>query len=487
MEVYKPIPEFPAFLISKEKGGEITKDGHIYKQRPNNAGNSAVELCNKNRLVKVLMYQAHIGEIQKGFEVQVKSGVDRMNFSLSDLEAVSVKEIMERIERKKLQMIAEGWRFHPDFSLYGAESTGKTWSMFRGGKEKTGSVKDGYVFFKLKSSVKSTSKKAYSKDRFVWEAWNNKLLDPAIDIHHINNDTLDNSIENLKPLTRPEHNRITFSESSTRSNALRQAASKPVVCYMVEEPEKVVTYESYEAAGLATGIDRRAIGKHIGGEVGGYVFENVTVESIEGETWKAIRNIEISNKGRIKRSGIVSFGCKRRDGEFVAHFQDPTVNTKKIERIPIKRLVCEAFHGPQPSATKKYVRRIDKSSLENNCADNLAWASKLDCVENAKNVKKVVLCFKDNHEVYSSDGIENVFESISAIIRHFEEVKNVKFDHHSVRNACSRGKGCTKLIDGRAVDFFYFTDVIIQTNADGIPCIVSNIRIDDVDKRRRVV
>lgn len=487
MASFKPIPEFPDYFISRDVGGEVVnKEGRIYKQRQNKAGNSVIELLKKNRLVKNLMYSAHVGELRKGYVIEVKDGVDRTSFSLEDLQEIGPEEEEAAIDKQKSKLLLEGWRFHPVYSLYGANAEGKTWTLLKGGKEKVGTVKDGYVYFKLKISLRSSLKKSYSKDRFVWEAWNSKILNHNIDIHHVNGDSLNNSIINLMPLTRQEHNRITFSESATRSTALREAASKQILCYHAQNPDDRTVYDSYQAASRATGVDRRIIGESIGSEIKGYIFENVETKTIDGEIWKPVRNAEVSNKGRIKRSNTVSFGCKRHDGELVAHFQDPNSAKKKIERIPIKRLVCEVFNGPPPSSAHEFVRRIDKSKT-NNCSENLTWATKSDCATQAKNVRKIVVCFKDNGEIFTVEGNQFEFESISAVIRYMETFNNVKFDHHSIRNACKYGKVCSKRVNGRPVDFFYASELRIDTTDVDKPFLISSSRIDSIDKRKSTI
>lgn len=67
-------------------------------------------------------------------------------------------------------------------------------------------MKDGKYFKVYRPDHPQAQGKGYVREhRLVYEEYYNCCLLPWILIHHINGDTTDNRIENLEPMTKPNH------------------------------------------------------------------------------------------------------------------------------------------------------------------------------------------------------------------------------------------------------------------------------------------
>lgn len=98
------------------------------------------------------------------------------------------------------------------------------------------------------------------------------------------------------------------------------------------------------------------------------------------EEWRPVVNFphyEVSSWGRIRR--VISNTCSRAgtilDGHVGSHGYrtlNVTVNGSR-KTLKFHRVVCEAFHGPQPS--KVHVVAHNDGDRLNNSADNLRWAT----------------------------------------------------------------------------------------------------------------
>lgn len=96
---------------------------------------------------------------------------------------------------------------------------------------------------------------------------------------------------------------------------------------------------------------------------------------LDEETWRpvldAARPYEVSNMGRVRQvlpSGLrpVLAGSYNPDGVHC-------VGIRGRGRVRISRLVCEAFHGPQPAGLVVTFADQDRTNAR---ADNLSWGSR---------------------------------------------------------------------------------------------------------------
>lgn len=67
--------------------------------------------------------------------------------------------------------------------------------------------RDGYMYIRLPNHplVKGSNFKYYEYHRYVYEQYYNCILLPFVILHHIDNNKLNNSIENLQPMYRKDH------------------------------------------------------------------------------------------------------------------------------------------------------------------------------------------------------------------------------------------------------------------------------------------
>ncbi len=106
----------------------------------------------------------------------------------------------------------------------------------------------------------------------------------------------------------------------------------------------------------------------------------------EEEIWREVPSLpeyEASNLGRIRRVpfvGVMPHGGERKYGgkEWFGVWEGTAkryIVVFKGKTYKIARMVCEAFHGPQPHPYPASVcMHLDENS-RNNRADNLAWGS----------------------------------------------------------------------------------------------------------------
>lgn len=101
--------------------------------------------------------------------------------------------------RARLYIDGHAWRGRPRPNQRGEKNN--RWS---GGKAKH---PDGYVYISRPNHPFANYKGYVLEHRIVWEEYNNAILLPCADIHHINEIKHDNRIENLEPTFRGRHTR----------------------------------------------------------------------------------------------------------------------------------------------------------------------------------------------------------------------------------------------------------------------------------------
>ena len=94
------------------------------------------------------------------------------------------------------------YHIHPIYNNYAGSEDGYIINRKRLNPRKGRLRFDGY----LQTTVyNQNGKKLYQAHRFIWEAVNQKIISEDYQIHHINNDKQDNSIENLALVTRQQN------------------------------------------------------------------------------------------------------------------------------------------------------------------------------------------------------------------------------------------------------------------------------------------
>ena len=92
--------------------------------------------------------------------------------------------------------------YHPIFEDYGCNPT--TGDIYSLKNDKIILIKqeiniNGYMYFNIYNDEKV---KSYRSNRFIWECYENEILDKNIEIDHIDKNKLNNSIDNLRKVSR---------------------------------------------------------------------------------------------------------------------------------------------------------------------------------------------------------------------------------------------------------------------------------------------
>ena len=119
-----------------------------------------------------------------------------MNFSAGENSSTQIPATKTFIHNEKT------YHIHPIYTNYCTSEDGYIINRKRLNPRKGRLRFDGY----LETTVyNQNGKKIYQAHRFIWEAVNQKIISEDYQIHHINNDKQDNSIENLALVTRQQN------------------------------------------------------------------------------------------------------------------------------------------------------------------------------------------------------------------------------------------------------------------------------------------
>lgn len=97
--------------------------------------------------------------------------------------------------------------YHPIFEDYGCNPT--TGDIYSLKNDKIILIKqdiniNGYMYFNIYNDEKV---KSYRSNRFIWECYENEILDKNIEIDHIDKNKLNNSIDNLRKVSIATNNK----------------------------------------------------------------------------------------------------------------------------------------------------------------------------------------------------------------------------------------------------------------------------------------
>lgn len=196
--------------------------------------------------------------------------------------------------------------------------------------------------------------------RLVYLAWYGRA--PRGQIDHRNSERADNTPGNLEDVTPSENMRRSHANPNRRTCA--EQRSKPIVGTLGgTEPREFpsATVAARELCLTQGNITACCRGKMT--STRGWMFAYKDQPDLEGEEWRPIQEIQVSNCGRAQTPWSGRYFPKPRVDGYCS------VNSGG-QAFQFHRLVCQAFHGPPPAGYQ--ADHID-SNPSNNRADNLQW------------------------------------------------------------------------------------------------------------------
>jgi HNH endonuclease len=292
----------------------------------------------------------------------------------------------------------DGWRVHPVYTKYSGHADGLVRNN-ETGKELKGYNSRGEGYRRLLLSYNNGLKHCYLHV-FVFECFNGLVDSTAYDIDHIDEDNTNNQLKNLQKMSHKDHTRKGNISNPDKYKKRSQKIMKGVVRVEFDSlgnESTRLTFQSIDEAAKtikSSVINIRDVCNHKRETFKGYKWEWISQPDLAGEYWVCLldpifKGIEVSNLGRINnRRNVKSFGCLKKCGYVDVHLSD------KVHRV--HRLICTAFHGPQPTP-KHSVNHIDRNK-SNNAANNLEWATHQEQCDHA-NSKPVQALHKDTKEI----------------------------------------------------------------------------------------
>ena len=220
---------------------------------------------------------------------------------------------------------------------------------------------NGYGYRKIKRA-----NKMYHVHVLVCEAFHGPRPSPNHTVDHINRNKADNSACNLRWAVKAV-------QCLNRKKAVQRRDSKPIWVWKLRDGrESAVLYgNAGEAARVCVGssaanLRKVAIGSY--GQTAGYGAEFQQVEpEIEGEVFRSIGTIGVSQFGRMRRFGAV-YTPRPLESQIYATYDNQLFH----------RLVALAWAdivGERPDDTTYTVDHINRNCADNRTS-NLRWASK---------------------------------------------------------------------------------------------------------------
>lgn len=207
--------------------------------------------------------------------------------------------------------------------------------------------------------------KTYSMANLVLIAF---VGDPPTNEHqayHIDNDTTNNKLENLKWC-------ILKNMINHNHNKMANTISKQII--QIKNDIEINKYNSIKEASILLNINESHISECINKKrnithAGGFQWKYVDDPDLENEIWKihTKTNIIVSNKGRIKT----------RHGKYYGTLGNQ--NYYRFKNMLVHRLIAETFIDNIEN--KKTVDHIDRNTT-NNCVENLRWATYKEQIKN---------------------------------------------------------------------------------------------------------
>ncbi len=296
---------------------------------------------------------------------------------------------------------------------YEVSSRGECRNILTKQLKKVNPNKEGYI--KWQFVLNDGKKKGYSAHIVMAYSFDLPKRDDQIEIDHINHIRSDNRLCNLRWATKSDNCKNKIVKTEGRSG-------RKVKQYDLHGTY-IKTWDRIKDAAKFYDIDNRRITDVCNGRrqsIGGFKWKHIVEKDLKDEIWKEYKGYFVSNKGRVKTSKGLLIKQILKNSYF-----DIGINGT-LKRVHI--LVCTLFNGKKPSP-KHTVDHIDRNE-QNNCAENLRWATKREQATNRKDVKAVVqICMKTNK-------ILATFQSVA------EAVRETGFTAFNIAAVC-KGKGKT--------------------------------------------
>lgn len=274
------------------------------------------------------------------------------------------------------------WYTHPVHKHYEANTNGElrnktTQKIINGSSNKNG------------RTTVSINKMKKQKHRIILECLYGILISDSFEVDHKDKNPANNVFSNLQILTIKEHAEKTAATCSERG---KKAGLHFAIQIIRKKGEIEESFASIAEAVSKLNIDKKRIHRSIRFNVpdsDGYQWSKISqkTENIPGEVWKELPSIQeklfVSTKGRVRldylKSAIPKLGSLTEENYRLISI--------KGKQYKIHKLVALAFLGPQPSPSHT-VDHIDKNN-QNNCVENLRWATQKEQANNRSTVRKV--------------------------------------------------------------------------------------------------
>lgn len=188
--------------------------------------------------------------------------------------------------------------------------------------------------------------------RLVCRAFHGEPHSPSLTVDHINRDKSDNSEENLRWATNSAQAQNRVSHQRRRSDYIPIEA---------RDGKKRLRFNTANECAIALNLSSRGISKCLVGKLkthGGYEFRWGLEEDIEGEEWRQLDGIWISDHGRVRnkeghaytpKATASDLGYKRTHGRFV---HELVLNAFSLSKPEWATSVDHINHDPSDNSLK---------------------------------------------------------------------------------------------------------------------------------------
>ena len=279
--------------------------------------------------------------MKEGEKKNQKSKITYVDSSVSENSSTQILASKTIIHNEKTYYI------HPIHTKYGCSKDGYIINKNRLIPRKGRLHFNGYLNMTVISNEGKVN--SYWLHRFIWEAINQKIIPDGYQIHHVNNDKQDNSIENLALVTRQQN--MIYANNERCGKKIEPPQNVPIKC-------DVFYYHP--------------IYTNFGANKDGQIFNKKTKRcSIGNLLPSGYRSITLKQIGLPKK-----------------HFY-------------VHRLVYEIFNGPIPD--KMEINHID-SNKQNNCIKNLELMTRSENAKHAHEARK----YKTKIEIKTEKPIKSI-------------------------------------------------------------------------------